>query len=193
MTTPVSICSNALLMLGDNPISSFTEDNDRARLAANLWDSARDYVLRSHPWNCAIKRVALPPLASAPAFEWSYAFQLPGECLRVLSVGRDGERPSYKVEGRTVLMNESSCLLRYVFQNTNPATWDAMLVWAMTSVMRSIFAYGISQSGSLEQLVAGVMKEVLKQARAADGSEDENEALDDAPLLTARYIGSRSW
>ena len=36
MTTPVTICSNALLMLGDNPIADFEEDNDRARLAANL-------------------------------------------------------------------------------------------------------------------------------------------------------------
>ena len=61
MATAVSICSNALLMLGDNPINSFDESAtpgglDRARIADNLWPSTRNSILRSHPWNCAIKR-----------------------------------------------------------------------------------------------------------------------------------------
>ena len=191
MTTPVSICSSALLMLGDNPINSFSDPTDRARMAAATWDQARDFVLRSHPWNCAVKRVTLAPTTTAPAFEWSYAFTLPGDCLRVLSVGLDGERPPYKVEGREILMMTNVCQLRYVWRNDNPATWDSMLVWGMTNVMRSIFAYGLTQSGSLEQLVQQVLQPLIRQAQAVDGSEDENEALDDSPLIAARYIGRR--
>jgi hypothetical protein len=49
MATDVSICSNALLMLGDGPISDFTTVNDRTRLCANLFPQVRDAVLRSHP------------------------------------------------------------------------------------------------------------------------------------------------
>lgn len=36
----VSICSNALLMLGAQPINDFSESNDRARLMSNLYDGA---------------------------------------------------------------------------------------------------------------------------------------------------------
>src|SRR3546814_9999800 len=67
MTTEVSICSNALLRLGADPINSFDEaDNfgsniERARLCANLWPNVRRQVIRSHPWNCATKRVVLSP------------------------------------------------------------------------------------------------------------------------------------
>jgi hypothetical protein len=46
MSTNVSICSAALMMLGDQPITSMTEDSDRAILARGLYDSARDQVLR---------------------------------------------------------------------------------------------------------------------------------------------------
>ena len=46
----VSICSNALLLLGDKPIDSFDINNDRTRLVANLYTSKRDKVLRAHPW-----------------------------------------------------------------------------------------------------------------------------------------------
>lgn len=192
-TTPVSICSNALLMLGDAPISSFTEDTDRARLASNLWDTLRDAVLRRHPWNCAIKRVVLAPDVTAPAFDYSTQFTLPSDCLRVLSVGQEGERPQYKLEGRKILMTgATACNLRYVFRNDNPATWDAMLIEAMTMVMRAVFSYPITQSGSMEQLVENTLREYLRQARTVDGQEDEPEAFDESPLLAARFIGSGS-
>lgn len=185
----VSICSNALLMLGDNPINSLEEPSDRARLAANLWESARDYVLRSHPWNCAVKQVVLAPDVVGPPFGFAYQFTLPGDWLRTLCVGEPGERPDFKIRSGKLHMHSNVCKLEYIFRNDNPATWDTMLVWAMTAAMRSIFAYGISQSASLEQVIDQGLREVLRRARAADGQEETNEALDDNPLRDARFIG----
>lgn len=189
--TEVSICSNALLMLGDTPISSFDDDSDRARLASNIWPTARDYVLRRHPWNCAVSRVVLNPDEDAPDWDFAYQYTLPGDFLRVLSIGSDGERIPYRVEGRKILTDATPLRLRYIFRNDNPATWDALLVWGMTNVMRAVFAYGITQSTSLEQLVETVMRDVLRQARAVDGQEDDTEAMDDSPLMLARYRGVR--
>lgn len=192
MATAVSICSNALLMLGDKPINSFAEASDRAKLAANLWPQLRDYVLRSHPWNCAVKRQVLSPLAEAPAFGFSYKFLLPGDWLRTLQIGEDGERPEYRIESRNILMNEGTCKLRYIWRNDNPATWDALLVHAMTLVMKTAFAYPITQAGSIEQLAQQVLAPILKQARAVDGQEDDVDYLDDSPLYVAGFIGSGS-
>jgi hypothetical protein len=189
--TPVSICSNALLMLGDAPISSFDDNSDRARLAANIWPTARDYVLRRHPWNCAIRRQTLNPDAEAPAFDFAYQYTLPGDLLRVLSIGEQGTRVPYRVEGRKILTDARPLLLRYIYRNEDCALWDSALVWGMTQVMRAVFAYGITQSTSLEKLVETVMRDVLQQARATDGQEDEPEALDDNPLMEARYRGVR--
>lgn len=189
MTTPVTICSNALLMLGDNPIADFNEDNDRARLASNLWPLARDSVLRRHPWNCATKRVLLAPLSTPPAFEFAYQFQMPSDWMRTLSIGEEVERPRYRIEGRVILMDESSCKLRYIWRNENPASWDSMLIQCMTMVMRGLFAYPIAQSASLEQAIEGQVSRALREARAVDGQEDDAEALDDSPLLAARFIG----
>lgn len=190
--TPVSICSNALLLLGDKPIASFEESTDRAALAASLWDTARDHVLRRHPWNCAIKRVILAPDTTPPAFDYTAQFSLPADWLRTLSVGELGERPDFKIEGRKLLMDGSVCKLRYVFRNEVPATWDAMLVHAMTQVMRALFAYPITESASMQQVVEAVLAPILREARAVDGQEEPGDAFDDSPLLDARYIGSGS-
>ena len=79
MSTAVQVCSNALLTLGQAPINSFEDLSDRQLAAANLYPQIRDGVLRSHPWNCAVKRVVLSPDSQPPAFEWLYAYSLPGD------------------------------------------------------------------------------------------------------------------
>lgn len=191
--TPVSICSNALLMLGEAPLSSFDDDSDRARLAANLWPTARDYVLRRHPWNCAIKRLTLNPDAEAPDSDYARKFTLPGDCLRVLSVGQQYEVVDYRIESGKILCDEATLVLRYIWRNENTASWDAGLVWGMTLVMRAVFAYSTTQSASMEQLVETVLRQVLKEARAVDGTEDRPEPMDDNPLMWARNSQGRAF
>ena len=105
----VSICSNALLLLGDKPIDSFDVDNDRTRLVANLYEMKRDRVLRAHSWNCATKRVILSPDTDGPPFGWGYQFTLPNDWLRTLSVGEDGQEDDYAIEGRKILMDSNVC------------------------------------------------------------------------------------
>jgi hypothetical protein len=187
--TPVSICSNALLMLGDNPLSSFNDDSDRARIASNLWEPVRDFVLRSHPWNCAIKRVTLSPDVAAPEFDWAYQYTLPEDYLKALSIGEHQREGEYRIEGRKLLADDNPLLLRYVFKNTNTGSYDTMLVWALTSCMRAVFAYPITQSGSMEELLTQTLRPVLRQAKAVDGHEDTPEQLGDNPIVAARFGG----
>ena len=77
MATEVSICSNALRRLGDSPITSLTEDTERARLCNALYEPARDSLLRSHAWNFAITRASLAKATESPAFEFANQFILP--------------------------------------------------------------------------------------------------------------------
>lgn len=182
----VSICSNALLLLGDKPIDSFDVNNDRTRLVANLYTMKRDRVLRSHPWNCATKRVVLSPDTETPAFGWSYQFQLPGDWLRTLSIGNDGAEDDYAIEGRAVLMDTNVCRLRYIFRNEVEATWDALLIEAMTQVMVAALTYPITKSTTKQATEEEIVKRVLKEARAIDGQEAPPETLGDFPLLANR-------
>ncbi len=189
--TEISICSNALLMLGDRPIASFTEDQDRARLASNIWPQARDHILRSHPWNCAIKRVALSPDVTAPAFDWAYQYTLPADFLKALSIGEMGIEGEFRIEGRKLLCDDNPCFLRYIFANDNPGTYDPMLVEVMTAEMAHRMAYAITQSASMVDTMAQKAAQLMRRARAVDGQDDTPEQLGDNPLVSARFLGSR--
>lgn len=191
MTTAVSICSNALLMLGAQTINSFNDSAnlDRAKLCANLYPTVRNKLLRSHPWNCAVKRLLLAPDASAPVFGYSYQFQLPTDCLRVLEVGSGGAQIDYLIEGRQILTDAASIELRYVFLNTDENSWDEALVHLATLAMAARIAYAVTQSASMEQTRTQEFQMALREAKAIDGQEEPPQTLGDERLLSARLGG----
>jgi hypothetical protein len=193
VATQVSICSNALLMLGAKTISAIDEESDRAEIAANLYDSTRDAVLRSHPWNCAVKRVVLAPDSDAPVGDdYSAQFTLPGDFLRVLAVGESTEDVDYKIESGKILASGTSLFLRYIWKNTTESTWDPMLVKAMELQMSAAMAYAITMSAAKEQLQLEKLERFMKQCRAVDGQDDPPQQLGDERLLNARF-GSVSY
>lgn len=192
-TSAVSICSNALLDVGAQTIASFDEASDRATIVANRWESVRDAVLRSHPWNCAVRRVILAPEVGTPAFDYAYAFALPGDWLRTLQVGEYGQEIDYKTESGTILAHVTALRLRYIWKNTEPASWDSMLVEGMTRAMAAAIAYPITQSASLAELKEQTFRDFMRQTRAVDGQDDPPEQLGDTRLFNARFGPSRNW
>jgi len=189
MATGVSICSNALLMLGAQTINDFAdqENLDRAKLCANLYPTVRDDMLRAHPWNCCVKRAVLAPDAVAPAFGYSQSFELPADFSRVLEVGANGCQIDYLVEGRTIQANTTVLELRYVFRNEVENTWDAHLVKLVTLAMAAAMAYPVTQSASMQQTMEQKLETSLRRARAVDGQEDPPQTLGDERLYAARF------
>lgn len=185
--TQVSICSNALLMLGSQTISAVNENTPRATLATNLYESTRDAVLRSHPWNCAMKRIVLAPDTVAPAFGYPAQFTLPNDFMRVVQVGDDDEDIDWKVESGKILAAGTALKLRYVFRNTIEASWDAMLVKAMELTMAAEMAYPITMSAAMRDSMQGELERYMKRCRAVDGQDDPAQQLGDERLLTARF------
>lgn len=189
-TSGVSICSNALLLLGAQTINDFDEETDRAILASNLYPQIRDWLLRKHTWNCAVKRVVLAPDVDAPAFDYAYQFSKPADWLRTLQVGEYGSEVDYKTEGSKFLCDDSIFRLRYVFRNEVEATWEPAMVHVATLAMKAAMAYPITKSASMTELAIQEFKDEFREVRAIDGQDDPPETLGDFPLLQARFSGS---
>lgn len=187
MTSAVTICSNALLELGADPINSLTEPKAHARLCANLYPSLRDDVLRSHYWKCATKRVILSPLTEAPAFGWGYQFKLPGDWLRTVQVGEDGQPQDFEQEGMNLLLNSNVCKLVYVFRNEVEASWTRNLVRLMEVEMAARLAYAVTKSTSLRDSKLQEVVMMRKTAKAVDGQDNPPEAFDSGTLLESRF------
>lgn len=186
MATSVSICSNALLMVGAGPISSLSENTDQARICSNLYQPVVDAVMRRHTWNCCIKRVILAPLADAPAFDYSAQFPLPSDWVRTIQVGEHGNELGYITEGRKILANTAALSLRYVAR-VSEDQWDASMIDVVTLAMAARIAYPITKSSALAQTLEGKLQYEFKFARAVDGQDDPPETLGDFPSFASRF------
>lgn len=185
----VSICSNALLALGAHPINDFNENTEHARLCANKYATLRDDLLRRHPWNCAIKRVVLAPETDAPAYGWGYQFAMPGDALRVLSVGYENQPPlDYTVEGRAILANTTVLPLRYIWRNEDVSSWDSSMVRLLEMIVQAELAYAVTGSASLQANLKNEAEFLFKAAKAQDSQETPAQELGGYPTFESRFF-----
>lgn len=186
VTAAVDICANALRLLGDDPITSLTEDSERARLCNALYDPTRDATLRAHVWNFAMRRASLNKLVDKPLFEWGAQFQLPTDpyCLRVVKI--DDPMARWKVEGRVLLCDNSSVKILYIARIEDVSQYDAMFVDALTHRLAAKLAYPVTGSVEKARQFQELYLMIVAEARALDGMEGSPEALDVTDLLEVR-------
>ena len=176
MATEVSICSNALRRLGDNPITSLTDDTERARLCNSFYADARDAVLRLHPWNFAITRTSLAQLSDTPSYGFAYQYSLPTNpyCLRVLGMEYEDyifKVENYSTQGRVLLTDESTAKILYVARITDTIQFDALFVDVLTAKLALDLCYPITNSVSLQDKMQKLYQLKLSDARSIDGQE----------------------
>jgi len=172
-TTAVEICNSALTKIGAERITSLEDDSPRAVLCNERYALLRDQVLRAHPWNFAIKRAALPQLATTPVFEWAYEYQLPTDCLKVLNTE---EHSRFKVEGRKILSNEGAPLnIRYIYKNENVGDYDPVFVEALSCRIAVDLCYSITNSTTMAESMLAAYRAQLSEARSMDAQEGSPE------------------
>ena len=184
-TTSVSICNEALSMIGAKSIISFEEATETARRCATVYDSTRKALLRMHPWSFAKKRTQLAPVSTHPTFGYGYAFPLPQDFLRIIDTGV----LEYEVEGRHILANTDLIQLIYVSDNDNEQTWDSLFVECMVLYLVNKLANPITGSQAEADSAWQKMQNLLRQARAINGQE--RPAQDFAADYTPNLMGVR--
>lgn len=186
--TDIEICSNALILIGDNPISSFASNQgQRADVASNLYPNIRNAILRSHPWNSCRKRVQLAPLATAPAYEWAYQMQLPADFLRLVQIGQENETIFYEIEDGKILTNETNIKLKYIYRNEVVSTYDGLLTKALIEACAHDFAYPLAKSQALKDGIMAKLNQTLQMARTVNGQEKLSESMGDEGLYRSRF------
>lgn len=188
MASIIDICNMALGMIGVGDITSLNDSSKESKACKLAWPIVRDEILRSHPWNCATKRVSLTPLVDTPEFNWDYQYQLPSDCLRVIKVNPESQ---YQVEQRKVLSNEIDLQIEYIFRQEDPTAYDSALVSAFSYSLASKIAYQFNASTSQVDYLSTQAEDKLADARSADAREGTPEDPRPASWLQAKLGRTR--
>lgn len=188
MASDTQIASAALLKLGEEPITSFTEAGKPASLANNTYATYRDALMRAHPWNFAIRRVALAASSTTPVYGYDYAYPLPADpnyCLRVLHV-EDATELGFQVEGRQIVSDLSPPLnITYIQRVTDPNLWDALFVEALVSKLAMEWAEPLAKDNALASRMIAEFEAKIATAFGVDGQEGWTEALPEGSWVQA--------
>ena len=192
MASVIQICNSALNQLGASSITALTENSKNARLCNERYQTVRDAVYRSHPWNCLIKRAELARDTDTPSWGFSYQFTLPADCLRVLTIlNYDYD---YKVEGRKILANHGTVKIQYVSRVTDPNQYDELLRETISASLAADIAYAVTSSNPTASNMYNLFQDKLKEARFVDATEGQNNNPDNGQsdiIGASSFINSR--
>ena len=204
MASEVSICNLALAHIGDRAtVSSLSppEGSAQAEHCARFYPQARDTILEMHTWGFATKRVVLADssLVALVPSPWLYAYRLPSDSLKVISVlgpfaSNDAESEPYEMEqgsdGSTVLYsNVEDAVCRYTARvddtNKFPPLFVEALSWLLASMLAGPVLKGKTGVDAARSCYEKYLQVFFLAARS-DANQRKNKPTHTAPWISAR-------
>lgn len=198
--TGVSICSDALLMLGANGITSFTDGTDEASVCDRLYPDVRDSTLVMYPWTFNRKKTQLARLLVGPTSVWKYQYQLPGDKLTNprsvyagAAVGSPVEK-DWEIQGDALLTNLESVFIDYQYQVQEfamPQYFVQLLKYMMAWHLAMPITEQSDRAQYWQQVAVGSIAEngrggYMRTAMQIDGQHNPVPVIEDFSLIAVR-------
>jgi len=199
--TSLSICSDALLMLGAKPISSFDEGTDEASVANRLYPDIRDQALLMYPWSFSFKKTSIARLITTPTNEYRYEYQLPGDRLTSPRAIYDSNavgippRKEYRIIGDKLLTDYEQVYIDYQYavpEYDMPSYFVQLLKYMMSWHLALPITDQTDKSQYWQSVAVGSPSDngrggYLRQAMNIDGAGNPTNAINDFSLIAVRY------
>ena len=200
--TKLSICSDALIMIGASPLSSFSEGTDSAQVTDRLYDDIRDLVLGMYPWSFSYKKVQLAKTTATPVSEWLYEYPLPsdriGSGVRAVfitsSAGASPINSGWEIYGDKILTSQTSIYVDYQFapsEDVMPTYFVQLLKYFMAWHCAEAVTDQITKSEYYQSVAVGLPSENMRggffrQATQIDAQNRPTWAIADFDLTAVR-------
>ena len=183
----VALCSRALIRIGAQPITSFTDGTAESEIAGALYTTTRDALLSAYPWTFATGQVALTQLSSDPIADYDFAFQLPTDYLRAISAGTSsrGRGESYRITRGALHTNASAITLTYIFR-PDESEFPPFFDHALIARLSAEFAIPVTESTSRAEAHFRIADQEFERARQIDAQQDTPNKIESFSLIDAR-------
>ncbi|UFN47961.1 hypothetical protein LPC08_18370 [Roseomonas sp. OT10] len=180
------LCSRVLLRIGAQPVASFEEGTAEAEVAANLYPGTRDALLAAHPWSFATGQMVLPRLLDVPVDGTGAAFQLPANCLRILSAGTlRGRGLDYRIHEKRLHADTDRVVLTYLFRPDESA-FPPHFAAALVARLAAEFCIPLTDSTARAEMLQRLAGSEFREARLTDSQQHTIQAIEGFPLIDVR-------
>ncbi len=195
MVSKLDICNIALAHLGQEPISSLGQEDERARRCSLFYEPVKKEVLRTHNWAFAGSQISLALLAGNSEEEWPYMYAYPQDCLflrRVFAPGPQGRNGAFKevynqdLHARVIFSGIEQARAEYTRDVKDESLFDPAFVKAFSLALAADLAVALTGDSTLARTVLQKYTLVLEEARRSNMSENFDIRRADSAFVEAR-------
>lgn len=215
MTNKTTICNMALARIRHNRrvIDADSDTSEEAKMFRVFYDSARDFVLREHPWGFAKAVKALSATTNGPPVGWSFEYDYPSDCLFLRAVTGDlgvrsfyggqvyGDREFYGVyspripyevmsrsdaDTTVIVCDISPAYAHYTKRVENTERFDSSFVNALAWYLASELAPALKSDKNDAEKAYQMFRTTIMQASASTQNERKPDKEPDSPSISIR-------
>jgi hypothetical protein len=198
--TGISICSDALIMLGAKAITSFNDGTDESSTCDRLYGDIRDSTLATYPWTFSFKKVQLAQLLTNPTSVWKYQYQLPGDKISnpraVYNSANPGSpvQKDWEIHGDVLMTNLTSVYIDYQYslgEFAMPQYFVQLLKYMMSWHLAMPITEQTDKAQYWQRVAVGDISEngrggYFRTAMQIDGQNNPVRVMEDYSLIAVR-------
>lgn len=186
MSTDVAIANTALIMNGADDINSFSDNTFEAKLASSTYETTKEALLQAYPWRFTLKQADLGgALAASPEFQWDYQYQLPSDCLRIISLQHNAD---YELYDKQVYTNEKPCKIVYQ-RNVSEANMPSYFRRALEFRLARVFAISLQEDVNKMSVFERAADKETARARQLDAQQRTTQRIPDIAFTSLNVRG----
>lgn len=178
MASDVSMCNNALLLIGHSGISALSENVHAEAFYLTTYQD----VLTQHRWNFATLKAQLAQLVGEPLFEYKYKYQLPAG---LLIIDRTYPSSNYKIYQDELHSNLNQVQIEYRYQ-VGEGYLPPYFVVLMEYCLAAKFAVPVTESETKADLYRKFYNDQLVRAKFLDAQSVPQDPVSHNPFLDVR-------
>lgn len=185
MSSKIDLISNALILVGDQPINLLIGNDRRQVVAANLYDNIVENELTKHRWGFARRKAQLSLLTEEPIDDdWRSIYQLPADLLVLIKLNPNVGYQRYGDQIYTNLSQELHCdYIRNVSESEWPVYFSKMIEYALAVD----FASSITDNASAEDRMSAKYLNASRMARFTDSMQHPQTPIVNRPFIEVRF------
>jgi hypothetical protein len=184
MASKLDLVSNALILIGDEPLNSLVGNSRAQKVAANLYDNIVQNELTKHRWGFARRKAQLALLTETPLDDWQNAYQLPADLLTLIKINPN---VGYQIYGSKVYTNLSEALYCDYISNVSESEWPVYFSKMVEYALARDFASSIRDSAASADRMAQEYLNASRMARATDSMQHPQTPIVNKPFINVRF------
>lgn len=184
----IDIAARALVLIGAQPITSFSSSSTEALVASNVYEDVVRTAMCASRWRFATNQAVLNALTAAPTGRFDTAHQLPSDLLMLHAVTVNDLNLEYNVYGDKIYSNATVnevVVADYTYR-AGEQDFPSYFTLAVEYALAAAFALAIARDEQLATMFEKKAAQLMQQAKTLDSQQQTTRKL-----VTSRFIAER--